>query len=558
MLAALCTVQGCYTTCRLPCPAWFKKGNEDNEPMFIGDSFPGARLAALIAVLLSFTLYAPSTTASNAPTIREVRINIAPIYTEEQAESSSWRTFVNSYHVATRPVVIRRALLFSEGDTLDDDLLAASERGLRRLRFLNKVEIKVVPVDNLNVDVEINATDAWSIEPGVDLDGGGGLSTVKVHLIDHNLFGTGKKVYAELIDESDVGTSYQFGYGDYQLFGSRWFGDARIKTGPLVDSLFVQARRPLFSPDTKWAYGGYAYTADKIVRRFESGEESSRFGEDERAAGMFVTRALGERFKKLNIKLQVKYLKLDYSRLGEETVGDIPPDQENLTPSINVSKQNIRWVKSTYLDKQGLTEDKVVGLNYGGRVGYGIPLNDSIELWDVNAYINHSILTAKNQRVELDAAVNSEVVRNTFVILTGKFYQMTNRHTVALRFTTRLGYELDPSRQYTLGADSGLRGYPAREFTGDKMVLLNLEDRQHWGQFSFGPKFNFGTVVFIDAGNVWTEEESIDLGELNWSTGFGFRLGTTNLPGQPILRVDLGWAIGNDSFAVTVGTEQHF
>ena len=511
-------------------------------------------------VIFIATLFFPAVVFSQGdpPRIREIRIDIAPIYTEEQAADSSWRTFVNNNHVATRHIVVRRALLLSEGDVVDEDLIAASERRLRAFKFLNKVEVKTVPVDANLVDIEVTATDAWSIEPGIDIDGGGGLSTITLHLIDHNLLGTGKKVFGELIDESDVGTSYKFGYSDYQLFGSHWTASARYKTGPLVDSFFLQARRPLYSPDSKWAYGGYAYTADKIVRRFENGQESSRFGEDEQAAGMFVTRAYGERFKKLNMKLQLKYLKLDYEALGDQTTGEIPPDQENLTPSINLSKQNIRWVQHTYLDKQGMTEDKSVGLTYGGRLGYGIPIDDSIELWDVNAYIIKTMMPSNNQRVQLEAAVNSEVVRNTFVTLAAKYHKTSKRHTIATRLTARLGYELDPSRQFTLGADSGLRGYPAREFTGDKMILMNLEDRQHWGQFSLGPKFNFGTVVFIDAGNAWQENESIDLGELNWSTGFGFRLGSANLPGQPILRVDFGWAIGEDSFALTVGTEQQF
>jgi hypothetical protein len=58
---------------------------------------------------------------------------------------------------------------------------------------------------------------------------------------------------------------------------------------------------------------------------------------------------------------------------------------------------------------------------------------------------------------------------------------------------------------------------------------------------------------------VWEEEEGVDLGELNWSTGFGFRIGILNLSSQPIVRVDLGWAIGSESnFALTVGAEQHF
>ena len=138
------------------------------------------------------------------------------------------------------------------------------------------------------------------------------------------------------------------------------------------------------------------------------------------------------------------------------------------------------------------------------------------------------------------------------------YYKKFSRHTLAMRFSNNFGFEVDSSRQLQLGADSGLRGYPARAFTGEKLILMNLEDRQFWGSVSMGPKIAIGTVVFVDAGNVWKEDENIDLDELNWSTGFGLRLGMSNLPKQPIVRVDLGWAIGEDSFAVTVGAEQQF
>jgi hemolysin activation/secretion protein len=159
----------------------------------------------------------------------------------------------------------------------------------------------------------------------------------------------------------------------------------------------------------------------------------------------------------------------------------------------------------------------------------------------------------------LGAAVNSEVERNTIVGLNARYYKNFSRHTISTRFRSNLGYELDSSRQFTLGADSGLRGYPARAFTGDKLALINLEDRQYWGNVSMGPEFALGTIVFVDAGNVWKRDEDIDLDKLNWSTGFGFRIGMTNLPRQPIVRIDLGWALtGEDNYELTMGAEQHF
>jgi hemolysin activation/secretion protein len=491
--------------------------------------------------------------------IREIRIVIAPIYTEEEAEESSWKSFTREHHTPTRESVIRTQLLFKEGEVLDDELLEASQRSLRRFKFLNKVDVLVVPVDDQTVDVEVRVKDAWSLEPGMNVKGGGDLYNISAHLIEFNLAGHGKKLYAEGIYESDVGTTSKFGYYDPQLFNSRWVGSTTYTTGPLLDSLRVSARLPLYSPDSKWSYGFFAYKSDSVIRLFEEGEEVSRFAKNQTALSGFMKHSFGPRYQKTKLNLSINYKVADFSTLGTETTSPPPRDQANLTPAIGLSTEDVSWMEHSYINKMGLREDNWVGLRYGGKVGYGIPLEDGFELWDVSTFISNNISLAHKQLVYLNASVNSEVVRNTVVGLNARYYKNFSRHTVATRFRSSLGYELDTSRQFTLGADSGLRGYPARFFSGDKLALINLEDRQYWGKVSMGAEFALATVVFVDAGNVWKRDEEIDMSNLNWSTGFGFRIGMSNLPQQPIVRIDLGWALtGEDNFALTVGAEQHF
>jgi outer membrane protein assembly factor BamA len=490
--------------------------------------------------------------------IREIHVVIGPVYTEEQAESSSWEAFVNRSHILTRESVIRTKLLFDEGDVLDEELLAASERQLRRFKFLNASEIKVIPIDEQTVDVEVRTKDAWSLEPGANFEGGGGLAKVSAHLIEFNLLGYGKKLFAEGVYENDVGTTWKFGYSDYQLFGSRWVGNARYTSGPLIESFLVQARKPLYSLDSEWSYGGSVSKADSIIRLFEDGDESSRLAKDQTQLSTFVKRSFGPRFRKKNLTLKLKYLKADYSALGEQTTTPLPPDQENLTPTIGVSTGNTSFAKNSYIDKMGIVEDQWLGQNYGGSFGYGIPLGDSIELWDLGVFYFNNRSFSHQQLLRFYSAVSSEVTRNKFVNVKARYYKKFKGHTLATHYRMNLGYDLDSSRQFQLGADSGLRGYPARAFAGDSLALINLEDRQFWGEFQLGPKIALGTVVFVDTGNVWQRNEDFSLSDLNWSAGFGFRIGMSNLPKQPIGRIDFGWPIGESGFALTVGAEQQF
>ena len=503
--------------------------------------------------------YAKETSEPEQRRIREIRVDIGLIHPEDEAKESAFARFQNRYHIATRESVIRTNLLFKEGDVLDQDLIESSERGLRRFRFLNAAEIEVVPVDEKTVDIEVRTRDAWSLVPGGNVQGGGGLAVVSLSLMEVNLLGQGKTLFAEAINESDVGTTWKYGYRDYQLFGSRWTSNLTYQTGPLIESYYLHAGLPLYSPDSKWAGGVSAFQGDIVVRRFEDGEESDRFAKDQKFVTGFIKRSFGERFKKHNVKLQLKYETIDYSSLGIATSVPPPPDTANLTPIVAVTTQNIEWVKETYINKMGIVEDKTLGLRSGIRVGYGIPLENGFELWDTRVFASYTSEFANDQFAFINAAVDSEVVRNTIVFGGAKYYKKFSRHTVAFRFSTKLGYELDTSRQFNLGADSGLRGYKARQFTGEKLVVLNLEDRQFWGEQAGGLNLAIGTVLFVDAGNVWKEEEDVDLGELNWSTGFGFRIGFSNLPGQPIARIDYGWALdGSGESALTVGMEQHF
>ncbi len=104
-------------------------------------------------------------------------------------------------------------------------------------------------------------------------------------------------------------------------------------------------------------------------------------------------------------------------------------------------------------------------------------------------------------------------------------------HSWALRFETGIGEgNIPASEQFSVGGAQSLRGYETYEFTGNDMLLMNLEYR-----FPIAEKFT--GVVFADGGNTWNDIENMSLGELNHSLGVGVRL---NLPiGQ--IRLDYGW-----------------
>jgi len=116
-----------------------------------------------------------------------------------------------------------------------------------------------------------------------------------------------------------------------------------------------------------------------------------------------------------------------------------------------------------------------------------------------------------------------------------RFYPgFENGHAWALRIKTGIGdREIPFSEQYRLGGSESLRGYEANSFSGDDMLLLNLEYR-------FPIADNFTGVIFGDAGNTWEDAEEIKLEDLHMDLGLGVRMNT------PIGQIRLDYAFDEE------------
>ena len=106
-------------------------------------------------------------------------------------------------------------------------------------------------------------------------------------------------------------------------------------------------------------------------------------------------------------------------------------------------------------------------------------------------------------------------------------YQPLRRYErLDLRFRAGTSKESLPSQYlYNLGGISTLRGYDFKEFTGDRMVLANVEYRvnaeRRWGD---GWIFDdlLQPLIFVDAGATWSEGESLETEDIQKSAGLAF------------------------------------
>ena len=100
-----------------------------------------------------------------------------------------------------------------------------------------------------------------------------------------------------------------------------------------------------------------------------------------------------------------------------------------------------------------------------------------------------------------------------------------------------------PSKQFTLGTSEDLTGFPNRFFADRTRFLAQLEQRYfpHFEVFAAIPVF----AVFLKAGNTFSSLYKIDLTDLNYSIGFGARLGLTRSVQGIINHLDFSFPLNN-------------
>jgi hypothetical protein len=95
---------------------------------------------------------------------------------------------LNSTHINTNENIIRKYLLFSEGDTLSPLTLSDNERIIRQLPFIDDARIIVVPVSGEEADIVVVTKDVYSL--GADFDFRSAYSgTFKI--LEKNIIGIG-------------------------------------------------------------------------------------------------------------------------------------------------------------------------------------------------------------------------------------------------------------------------------------------------------------------------------------------------------------------------------
>lgn len=161
---------------------------------------------------------------------------------------------LNETHVNTNEKIIRKNLIFNEGDSISPLKLADNERLLRQLPYIDDATIIIVPVSTEEVDVIVVTKDVYSIGADYTLKS---KTKGSFWLFDKNIFGSGHEFRIEIPysgssnDSPGIGLTYSVNNIKKSFINM----DLNYYNGLGKKSYTVTLYRNLVTSETKYAGG---------------------------------------------------------------------------------------------------------------------------------------------------------------------------------------------------------------------------------------------------------------------------------------------------------------
>ncbi|MFH1755432.1 MAG: BamA/TamA family outer membrane protein [Candidatus Latescibacterota bacterium] len=459
--------------------------------------------------------------------------------------------FLNIFHPITKHYIIWQELLFDIGDSYDEALVKESERNLRALQIFNVVAISPFK-DEEGVGILVVTKDVWSLKPENDFTLlGSDIEYLYLAVADRNIAGRNKT--GRINYRMDKGT-HQIGefFEDPRILGSRWnlsqgfhvvYNRRTHKHEGEYGSMLLH--RPLYSLATKWSFYASAGFDRGISREFtgmavvmiedrDSGElHPWEYSKQNGWGSLGFTRSYG-RANKHNFSASYGLSEEDYQTTGsflsagfQQRLEDAFLPQSETVGAIGLGYVTWRpdFRKLYNVNTLGLVEDFRFGhfvslsLTFANELLGGTTNFVHIDLaatyqWlflDDNIF---SVDLSHNRRIRAHDTVNLSYgagVRN----ITPQFW-LGRLH---MRGTLNLIKDNIDNDTYTLGGNSGLRGFESELLRGVTRITSNVEYRTRPVELK---TIYIGGAFFWDSGDVFDENLS-DM-ELLHSLGFGVRL----------------------------------
>ena len=505
--------------------------------------------------------------SKQGPRIRSIQIKVNDVF-EGQDLALFYRT-ANNIKPQTREHVIRRELLFKEGDVYDPFRIQESARFLRALPFLRQIFITPT-FDGDQVDIIVSVQDTWTFVPFLSFSSGGGTKKESVGISESNLAGFGKRV--EMLYANDEGRQKIEGvFEDRRLFGTYQnltVGHFQRTDG---DRTVVFYGRPFRSLVEPYSWSMEVESFDLVGRLFDKATESFIYRQrrDNVSGGFtFAEGTPTESVRRYTLGYEFSSDFFSTADASDYTDVNVDPNSVSHNPDLlaknrrfsgpSVAFQRITpdFISLNYVDFFDRVEDFNLGSEFLARStlaldAFGSFRNTLLLSANVSRGLRLGDSSFLRGRIGGSSRGDSHSFNNTIISSDVRYVNARGPKYIGDRYIGRFtdfaslemdfGAGLDRDKQLFLGAFTGLRGYADRSFTGSQDITLTLEERVHLVDDLFRI-VSLGSAVFVDTGGTSRHGFGDILDEqLRSDVGFGLRLGFPRSTGGGVIRIDVAF-----------------
>ncbi len=484
--------------------------------------------------------------------VGQIAIRSLNVFSPEEAARGWLYRAADALHIETRESVIRKFLLFREGEPFDPALLEETERNLRLLPFLKAASVLPGPPHDGVVDVTVTTQDAWTTQPGISFGKKGGVTTYAFSLEEKDLLGTGRSAavaYGKDIDRINRSVEYK----DPYLLGPYWNSDFLYSSNSDGTEEAIRIGRPFYSFVTPWATDFLLTHLSQNDRIFEDGEEVSLFKQSHREFHLrygWALTASDVHARRLSVGFEL--LKDEFDHLPDHPV-DVLPDNRNFR-YIAVRYEDVSndFIKLNYVNRDSRIEDFNLGRSFSVIAAVSpalFGLDRTTEFlrvqgdqgWSLSPW---SFLQAHlGFETRLDGGAQNAML-STSVNFVRKF-DTPLLQTLVSRLQYDRGWNLDREVQFFADGANGLRGYRLYSFEGNKRIVWNLEHRLFTGREVL-QLASFGAAVFFDTGAATPEGQPLKFSEFKSDIGVGLRIAISRASTNSIIRIDAAYPLNPD------------
>ena len=504
--------------------------------------------------------------------IGKIEVEIGDVFDLSKPDENIWLGRVaNHLHASTREAVIRRVLLFAEGDPVRERRIYETERLLRALPFVKNARIDPVLQPDGSVVALVRVRDAWTTQVNAGYQQVGGQRSQFFEVDEKNFLGMGKNVGFDYSKDHER-TTWGLSYEDPQLLGSRWTLGAHSQylSDGVVRSFHLE--RPFFALDTPWSTGVAMSQSRSSLSLYDQGVRifKAPFIQNEvRLTGAMALHVAGNRIWRGGLLL--KRQDTHYGLITQTgPLGSLPPptlsNRRLRGPALTLSTQKDAF--ESFEDLQGMDVPEDYNLAWTGDLELGTysrSWGSSIAApffrlqagrgWSSSSE-DLTLLT-----VSWDGRRPASGLEDSQAAFSLVHYQkLTSHQVLAALAAVDVARRPDPERWYYLGGDQGLRGYPNQVHPGDARWIVSLDyrlltEQRWWGivRLGYSAFVDLGSIRQID-GRGWSRTYS--------DIGVGLRLGNLKSSVGRVILVSVAAPLTREPYQsawqVTVGNSMRF